>query len=74
VEVSAADPAVGRTAEADLKNSLANEKAKAVTQPGAPPADPQPNATAKLAETDYVLYNALTVLKGMIVAGGAHTV
>jgi len=80
MQVSAAEPPVARVREADLKGSLANEKpggqagGKAGKKPAAPAetvtnvVDPQPGATTNLAETDYVLYNSLNVLKGLIIA------
>ena len=79
MQVSAAEAPLARVREADLKGSLANEKpgAKAGRKPAAPAeavtnvVDPQPGATANLAETDYVLYNSLNVLKGLISAAAA---
>jgi len=76
MQVSAVEAPVARVREADLKGSLKNEKPSEKTvDKSMPPAeaativvDPQPGATANLAETDYVLYNSLNVLKGLISA------
>jgi carboxyl-terminal processing protease len=66
VKVSAAQaPATVR--EADLQGSLPNQ------EPAKPEATEtgiaEPGAPDTLAESDYVLYNSLNVLKGMIIAG-----
>jgi carboxyl-terminal processing protease len=70
IEVSAADEQPRRTAEADLNNSLPGERPRPAAGPGTAL---KPGDTARLAATDYVLYNSLTVLKGMIAAAGGHT-
>ena len=78
VQVSAAaDPTTVR--EADLKGSLPNEKPAAAPDPQTQVLgnvfEPQPGDTSNLAQSDYVLYNSLNVLKGMISAGtgAVHT-
>jgi carboxyl-terminal processing protease len=69
IEVSAAEEQPPRTAEADLKNSLPNEHPKTPPLAG-PGTGLKPGDTARLATGDYVLYNSLTVLKGMIATQG----
>ncbi len=72
VQVSAVDEEIPRTTEASLKGSLANERPQA---PGAagPGTGLKPGDTAKLAGTDYVLFNSLTVLKGLIAAASLRS-
>ena len=64
MNISAVDEGVPRTTEASLKGSLRNEHPQAA----GPGTALKPGDTAKLAESDYVLYNSLTVLKGLISA------
>jgi len=75
VKVSAGDTPAETLSEADLKGSLANEQATKTAAPAArsKPAVADPQHDAALAQSDYVLYNSLNVLKGMIVAGASHT-
>ncbi len=72
LQVAAADEGNPRTTEASLKGSLPNEHPQTAA-PAGPGSDLKPNDTARLAEADYVLYNALTVLKGMIDAASLKT-
>ena len=72
VQVSAADEEIPRTTEASLKGSLTNEHPPARGAVG-PGTGLKPGDTAKLAGTDYVLYNSLTVLKGLIAAASLRT-
>jgi len=65
VQVAAADQGTPATTEASLKGSLPNEHPQAAA-PAGPGSGLKPNDTSHLAESDYVLYNGLTVLKGMI--------
>ena len=58
--------------EADLKGSLANEKAsKAAREAEAEAlkaAEEKLKESQKLAETDYALYEALNLLRGLVIA------
>ncbi len=77
MQVTAAETRPGAVSEADLHGSLKNEtpKPKAAPGPAAKPAGPEskPEDPAALAESDYVLYNSMLVLKGLIAAGSTHT-
>ena len=75
VKVSLGDASVARVREADLKGSLPNEKPSAKPSPAAevPEAAADPLSTDKLAETDFVLYSSLNLLKGLISAAAAST-
>jgi carboxyl-terminal processing protease len=72
IEVSAAGEPPPRTAEADLHGALPNEHPRAAA-PAGPGTGLKPGDTAKLATGDYVLYNSLTVLKGMIASRNSRT-
>jgi len=72
IQVAAADEGIPPTREAGLKNSLPNEHPQTAL-PAGPGTGLKPNDTARLAGTDYVLYNALTVLKGMLGAASLKT-
>ncbi|WP_029922862.1 S41 family peptidase [Nevskia soli] len=76
VKVEPVNAPIARVREADLKGSLVNEKPAAKPAPtvDAPDAsgDTQAGKADNLAVSDFVLYNSLNLLKGLITAGTAH--
>ncbi|HUS25573.1 MAG TPA: S41 family peptidase [Candidatus Binatia bacterium] len=70
VKISKADskPGDDPITEADLSGSLVNEKKKAETAEQAAARKKQNEDAQALAENDYALYEALNLLKGMVIA------
>jgi carboxyl-terminal processing protease len=70
VKITKADPTPGDgITEADLDGSLTNEKQIAETPEQAEQRKKLSEEQQALAETDYALYEALNLLKGMIIVG-----
>ena len=70
VKVSKADgPALDGITEADLDGRLENEKKASETPEQVEERKKASEAQQQLAETDYALYEALNLLKGMIIVG-----
>jgi carboxyl-terminal processing protease len=70
VKITKAEAAPGDAiTEADLDGSLQNEKKAAETPEQAEQRKKLSEEQQQLAETDYALYEALNLLKGMIIVG-----
>jgi carboxyl-terminal processing protease len=70
VKVSKADtPALDGISEADLTGRLEGDKRPAETPEQAAERKKRSDAEQQLAETDYALYEALNLLKGMVIVG-----
>jgi len=70
VKISKADaPTVDGISEADLQGRLEGDKREAETPEQAAERKKTSEAEQQLAETDYALYEALNLLKGMVIVG-----